>query len=188
MPAGSSREHHSRTQIDWSARAQAAGADGALQVAAGDIATADWTRLKCRYGCPDYGRRLSCPPATPPLEELRAAFSSYRSAVLVWVEAHGAGSEAAARRRLHEALLELERAAFVDGHPKAFAMGVGPCVWCGDEPCPADGSCRHRDKLRPSLSGCGIDVFQTAARVGLQLVVAANEQCTVKLMGLLLIE
>lgn len=187
MSAELSHDHPEDT-ADWQTRAKAAGADGARLLPAADIVPADWARLKCFYGCPDYGRRLSCPPNTPPLEELRAAFSTYRTALLVWVEVDGAAEEAPARRRLHEALLELERAAFVDGHPKALAMGVGPCLWCGDEPCPPDGSCRHRDKLRPSLSGCGIDVFQTAAGAGLPLAVAADEQASVKLIGLLLIE
>ncbi|MBM3147880.1 MAG: DUF2284 domain-containing protein [Actinobacteria bacterium] len=172
----------------WPARAREAGADGACELDAGGIVFGDWVRLKCRYGCPDFGRRLSCPPYTPPLEELGAAFAGYSRALLVWVEVDGAGEEPAARRRLHEALLDLERAAFVGGHHKALALGVGPCVWCGDEPCPADGSCRRRERLRPSLSGCGIDVFATAAGAGVELQVAADERAAVKLLGLLLIE
>jgi len=172
----------------WTARARDAGADGACELAAGAIVFADWVRLKCRYGCPDFGRRLSCPPYTPPLEELSAAVAGYARALLVWVEVDGAGEEPAARHRLHEALLELERAAFVDGHHKALALVVGPCLWCGDEPCPADGSCRQRERLRPSLSGCGIDVFATAAAAGVELRVAADERAAVKLLGLVLIE
>ena len=86
---------------DWPGRARAAGADGARLFPAADIVPADWARLKCFYGCPDYGRRLSCPPSTPPLEELRAALAAYRSALLVWVEVDGAAEEPAARRRLH---------------------------------------------------------------------------------------
>lgn len=187
MPARISHDHpHDAAR--WQARAREAGADGAHPLPAADIVWADWTRLKCAYGCPDYGRRLSCPPATPPPADLRAAFSAHQTALVVWVEVRGADEEPAARRRLHESLLELERAAFVAGHPEAFAMGVGPCLWCGDEPCPPDGTCRHRDKLRPSLSGCGIDLFQTAARAGLPLTVAADQQASVKLIGLLLIE
>jgi predicted metal-binding protein len=172
----------------WPVRVRDAGADGSCELDAGAIVFADWVRLKCRYGCPEFGRRLSCPPYTPPLEELSAAFAGYSRALLVWVEVDGADEEPAARRRLHEALLELERAAFVDGHHKALALGVGPCLWCGDEPCPADGSCRQRERLRPSLSGCGIDVFATAADAGVELRVAADERAAVKLLGLLLIE
>lgn len=172
----------------WQRRARAAGADDARPLAATDIVFGDWVRLKCRYGCPDFGRRLSCPPHTPALAELRPALAGYRSALLVWVEVEGAGAEPAARRRLHEALQELERLAFVDGRPQALALGVGPCLWCDDEPCPTDGSCRHRERLRPSLSGCGIDVFATAAGAGVPLSVAADEQAAFKLLGLLLIE
>jgi len=172
----------------WDERAREAGASGARMLAAAHVTLHEWALLKCRYGCPDYGRRLSCPPASPSLEELRAALTGYGDALLVWVEVTGEQEEPAARRRLHEALLALERDAFLQGSRKALAFGVGPCLWCGDEPCPDDGTCRHRDKLRPSLSGCGVDVFALAETVGLELTVARDGDAAVRLVGLLLIE
>jgi len=172
----------------WGDRAREAGASGARPVAAADVTLHEWALLKCRYGCPDYGRRLSCPPSSPPLDDLRAALAGYRRALLVWVEVAGEDEEPAARRRLHEALLALEREAFLQGSHKALAFGVGPCLWCGDEPCPDDGTCRHREKLRPSLSGCGVDVFALADAAGLELTVARDDGDAVRLVGLLLIE
>lgn len=172
----------------WDERACGAGADGARAVAVADVMLHQWTLLKCRYGCPDYGRRLSCPPSSPPLDDLRAALIGYRSALLVWVDVAGGQEEETARRRLHEALLALERDAFLQGSHKALAFGVGPCLWCGDEPCPDDGTCRHREKLRPSLSGCGVDVFALARAAGLELTVARDGDDAVRLVGLLLIE
>ena len=130
----------------WEERAREAGASGARPLAASDVTLHEWALLKCRYGCPDYGRRLSCPPSSPSLGELRAALAGYRHALLVWVEVAGEEEEPAARRRLHEALLTLERDAFLQGDRKALAFGVGPCLWCGEEPCPEDGTCRHREQ------------------------------------------
>ena len=77
----------------WDERAREAGASGARPLAAADVTLHEWALLKCRYGCPDYGRRLSCPPASPSLEELGAALTGYRDALLVWVEVTGEQEE-----------------------------------------------------------------------------------------------
>ncbi len=175
-----------------------AGADGAVPVAAQDVVVAEWVRLKCAYGCDAYGVRLGCPPNAPQPRDFRAVLAEYSSAALVWVDVPsgppesasdgGDDRDAAARRRLAEALLAMERDALLTGRTKAFAVVAGPCVWCGDEPCPADGTCRHRELLRPSLAACGVDVFATAATAGLQLRVARVPDGGYRLVGLLLIE
>lgn len=41
-----------------------------------------WTRLKCQYGCPDYGKTLTCPPYAPKAEEMLNMVSSYDKAIL----------------------------------------------------------------------------------------------------------
>ncbi len=171
----------------WQDRARAAGADGAELVAAGAVGVADWVRLKCRYGCPDYGRRLSCAPHAPGPDEFRPVLAGYEQALLVWVEGRGTEAATPARRRLAEALLALERDAFLARCHKAFALSDGPCLWCDDEPCPPDGTCRHRDRLRPAMSACGIDAFATASAAGVPLQVAGDEQAAFRLLGLLLI-
>ena len=31
------------------------------------IVVAHWVRMKCLFGCEDYGRNAACPPNTPPV-------------------------------------------------------------------------------------------------------------------------
>ncbi|MCJ7619933.1 MAG: DUF2284 domain-containing protein, partial [Anaerolineae bacterium] len=34
-----------------------------------DIVVAQWVRLKCTFGCGEYGRNAACPPNVPSVEE-----------------------------------------------------------------------------------------------------------------------
>ncbi len=48
------------------------------------IAIDERVRLKCQIPlCPHYGRRLTCPPNVPPIEEFARAVRRYRTALLV---------------------------------------------------------------------------------------------------------
>lgn len=178
----------SQTAFDYQAAAASAGLHGALQFPAAGITIAEWVRLKCRYGCPDYGRRLSCAPYAPEPAQMRAIVEDYRSALLVWIEADATRDEdAEVRARLHRGLLALEREAFLAGHYRALAISDGPCTWC-HEPCPDDHRCRRAHKLRPAMPACGIDVFATARAAGLSLSVLSEGETRYKHVGMLLIE
>jgi predicted metal-binding protein len=170
------------------ARAIGLGADGAALLATRDIVTADWVLMKCRYGCPDYGRRRTCPPFTPSTDQFRAVLAGYRSALLVWVEAAGGDDLPTTRRRLHQAIIDLERAAFLDGRYKAFGMVDGTCLWCAEEQECAPSACRHPQKVRPSVGACGVDAFATAAAAGVPLHVVRERGDAYRLLGLLLID
>jgi predicted metal-binding protein len=170
------------------ARAVSLGADGAAPLASGDIVTADWVLMKCRYGCPDYGRRRTCPPFTPGTDQFRAVLAGYRCALLVWVEAAGGDDLPTARRRLHQAILDLERAAFLDGSHKAFGMVDGTCLWCPEDQECAPSACRHPQKVRPSVGACGVDAFATAAAAGVPLQVVRERGDAYRLLGLLLVD
>jgi predicted metal-binding protein len=180
-------EQAAATAVDWTEAARRLGADGAATLPAGAVVVARWPRLKCEYGCEDYGTTFSCPPFAPDPERFAGVLAEYRRALLVWVEAAGA-EPARARRRLHGALLDLEREALLAGLTKAFALTEGPCPWCGDEPCLFAAGCRHPRKRRPAMSACGIDTFATAAAAGLDLRVATDEGAPYRLVGLLLLD
>jgi predicted metal-binding protein len=179
-------EKPSAGATDLAERAAALGADGATPLWAREIVTAEWVLMKCRFGCPDYGKRRTCPPHTPNADGFRAVLAGYESALLVWVEAGGGDGLSRARRRLHEAILALEREAFLAGAFKAFGLVDGTCLWCADELC-APAACRHPDKVRPSLAGCGVDAFATAAAAGIEMHVASDRGEAYRLLGLLLI-
>ena len=183
--AGESRPADACALVDHAVRL---GADGAAAVAVCDIVTAEWVLMKCRFGCPNYGRTRTCPPFTPSVDEFRAVLAGYRSALLVWVEAAGDGDHLPTRRRLHEAVLGLERAAFLGGSYKALGLIDGDCLWCAaGEDC-APSACRHPEKVRPSLGACGVDAFSTAAAAGVSMRVVRERGDAYRLLGLVLLD
>ena len=37
-----------------------------------------WTRMKCQYGCPNFGSNLCCPPYAPSYDETQRFLSEYK--------------------------------------------------------------------------------------------------------------
>jgi len=141
------------------------------------VTTAAWVREKCRHGCAQYGRGGQCPPRSPAPEQTRAIFSGYQRALLV----HGEPPTA----EFHRRMLELERAAFLAGHPKALAFVAGPCCLC--DKCRPD-DCRMPERARPSLEAAGVDVYAAATTVGWRLDPVPDHESPVAYLGLLLVE
>lgn len=142
------------------------GVDHAILIPTSRVYTEPWVRLKCRYGCSEYGRRLSCPPVSPAPEETRKLLDSYRHAILLHrhlkVKSETLGS-------FSDLAVTLERDLFLKDFYKAWAMGCGPCYRCRE--CDTSAPCRHPEKTRPSMEACGIDVFRTAREQGLPIQV-----------------
>jgi len=119
------------------------GAVDAKVVKASSVVTADWVRMKCRYGCDGYGSSLCCPPHSPTPGETRKTLEDYTTAILA---RFGPGG------RVTRSMVTLEREAFLQGCQRAFAFGAGPCILC--KSCPGD-VCKHPEKARPSMEACG---------------------------------
>ena len=135
------------------------------RIPAMDIAVEDWVRLKCQYGCPNYGRRFTCPPYSPEPARMRAILEGYRTAFLLRYDAPARPqtAEMAVNRdgleQAVEAFLRLERFAFLNGYHKAFAFGMNYCPGC--HVCAVEegvGACKRPQVARPSLEACSIDV------------------------------
>ncbi len=86
----------------------------------------------------------------------------------------------------NDVVVDLERAMFLDGFYKAFAMGSGPCRRC--EECNMVGGCLHADRTRPAMEACGIDVFATAREHGLPISVVRDHKQERDIFGLILID
>ncbi len=140
------------------------------------VVVAEWVRLKCRFGCSGYGKRLTCPPHSPTPNEMRDVLSSYKYALLVH------GDEETPVTRIVE---ELEREIFLDGHEKAFALGAGPCMFC--KHCNLE-ECKYPEKARPSMEASGIDVYSTVRANGLPIEVVRDENCKGNYYGLVLLD
>jgi predicted metal-binding protein len=152
------------------------GATEAKIIESSSVVTAEWVRLKCQYGCGGYGTTYCCPPHTPRPEETRQVMDCYKKAIL----AHFGRNV-----RVTKTMVELEKEVFLAGYFKAFSFGAGPCSLC--KSCPEEG-CKNPESARPSMEGCGIDVFSTARNNGYPIEVLCDRSCTGNYYGLLLIE
>jgi predicted metal-binding protein len=164
--------------LQWADIAISEGFRRAVPIPTKKIATAPWVRLKCRYGCEEFGKNLQCPPNGRDDLETERLVRSYKWALLLEGAPPG--------RQFHQRLLCLERRAFLSGLHKAFVLGAGPCTVCSN--CPGEGACNRSDLARPSMEASGIDVFQTAKEAGLYLAPVKERGQYVKYIGLLLLE
>jgi predicted metal-binding protein len=158
------------------------GAADAKPIRSKDIVVRDWVRLKCQFGCDDYGRLLTCPPYTPTPEELRRVLKEYRCAILLKFSGDHYEDNL---KRIHDLMVRIEREAFLSGNYAALALSSGPCPYCDE--CNLE-MCEHPDLARPSMEGCGIDVFATVKKAGLDLRVVKNKNEKPTYYGLLLVE
>jgi predicted metal-binding protein len=169
--------------LKYAKLARAAGADVAKVIPARYVVTAEWVRLKCQFGCSGYNKRLCCPPYSPTPETTRKMLREYRWA-LIFAYAGDEGRKE--RKRTHRSLAGMERAAFLDGHYKAFGFGSGPCRFCPK--CDTTKRCRFPELVRPSMESSGIDVYATCRNSGIKLEVVTSYEQTPRYVNLLLIE
>ncbi len=141
------------------------GALSAAVIPAHDVVFDERTVLKCRYGCPAYGRYLTCPPFTPEPREFEKSLRKYKWAVLLECEA----------RDLNRLVVEVEREAMRQGYYLALGLKGHPCHLC--EECVSPGEpCRDPANARPSMSGLGINVFETLRKAGVERALSRGEE------------
>jgi predicted metal-binding protein len=171
----------------WCRRALQLGVDAATPIDAGAVVAAEWVRMKCTFGCDEVGIRKTCPPNLPPVAVTQRLLSEYRRGVLLEVGPI-VGSEASdsESRRLNDAALALERDLFLAGHHKAWMMGAGPCDLCAA--CAEGKECPTPERARPSMEGCGIDVFTTVRNAGRTIDVVRDEDDEYRYFALVLVE
>ena len=158
-------------------KAKELGCEQAVVIHTSTIALGRWVQLKCKYGCEEYGNKLSCPPHSPSYEETKEILKEYQKALLI----HGHLSW-----QMRYMVTELEKAAFSLGFYKAFGFGAGPCKLC--EHCDTNSPCPHTAEARPSMEACGIDVYQTARNHNLRIETLKNKDDEVNIYGLVLLD
>lgn len=97
------------------------------------IVVLGWPSMKCLFGCGRHGKHFTCPPFAPTPEETRTMLASYREAILVEFSDL---TDFADQNIPRQAILDLERAAFLKGCYQALAFAGGPCRLC--ERCKAE--------------------------------------------------
>ncbi|MFC1821846.1 DUF2284 domain-containing protein [Thermodesulfobacteriota bacterium] len=142
------------------------GASHARQIHPSSVVTAEWVRLKCQFGCPNYDKGHCCPPETPTPEQTRSVLDSYQRAILFHIEAPKTEERSARYKQYLRTLIDLEGEMFKDGFYRALVFLCGPCNLCKECAKLQDNPCNFGDRARPSMEACGIDVYQTARNNG----------------------
>ena len=134
--------------------------------------------LKCRWGCEDFSEdNIKCQMRNTTYQERIEMINNYKA--ILFIHSNDA-------RELSEAVLEIERAAFLDGYYFAFAIRTcNLCEVCAvqqGKPCPTP------DKVRPCDQGFGIDMYKTARHLGLPCEVLQNKDDTQNRYGFVLLD
>jgi predicted metal-binding protein len=153
------------------------GCERAVIISTQTVAVARWVQLKCKYGCEEFGKKLTCPPHSPSYEEMKDILGEYRRALLL----HGHLSW-----QMRYITAEIEKGAFSLGFYKAFGLGAGPCKLC--ENCETASACVRSAEARPSMEACGIDVYQTVRNNSLRIETLKEKTDEVNIYGLVLLE
>ena len=158
-------------------------------IASKDIVVARWVRFRCMFGCPVYGKRGTCPPNVPSIDECKRMISEYNHAAVFHFEKKLEDPEArkAWSKPIVARLLELERELFLSGYYKTFLISFQSCGSC--ETCNTDRTnCRNPKLARPGADALGIDVYATVRRIGYPIQVLKDYDEVMNRYAFLLIE
>jgi predicted metal-binding protein len=154
-----------------------------------DIVVAQWVRMKCLYGCPEYGRTATCPPNAPPVEDCRRFFEGYKRAAVFHFEKKVDRPEDrhAWSRKLDLALLKLEQEVFLAGHVKAFLLFFDSCNMCLE--CSGSrASCKEPRLARPTADALAVDVFTTVRKLDYPIEVLSDYRQAMNRYAFLLVD
>lgn len=150
----------------YCSRAVEMGATHAQEITPASVATAAWVRLKCQFGCSNYNLRYCCPPDTPSPESTRSVLDTYKRALLFHRGEPASPDRWNRLKSYFDMLIDMEGTLFKDGFYKAFVFLAGPCHLCAECNKVTGQECNNRNRARPSMEACGIDVYQTARNNG----------------------
>ena len=181
------------------------GATETRVIAVEDIVVENRVVLKCRFGCDDYGNKLTCPPFTPKVDEFRRMLKDYKHALIVKFKSPAEADTDVSRsllrsqydstmskelrekaskfwsdwksdkKRILLAVLELEKAAFNEGYTFAVGFTSGSCGLC--EKCNVQaGICLHPTMARCPEHAVGINMKKTAEKAGMPITFPIKEK------------
>lgn len=153
------------------------------------IVVGQWVRMKCLYGCDEYGKTATCPPNAPSVGECERFFREYRRAVVFHFKKKVAKPEDrfAWTRKVGLKLLKLEREVFISGYEKAFLIFMDSCNICAD--CTGvKQTCKQPKLARPTADALAVDVYATVRTIGYPIQVLARYDQPMNRYAFLLIE
>jgi predicted metal-binding protein len=153
------------------------------------IVVSQWARMKCTFGCKNFGRCGTCPPNTPSVQECRDFFRGYKTGVVFHFTKRVDRPEDrfAWTREVNRKLLELEREVFLSGYYKAFLIFMDSCNFC--ESCPGvREKCNYPKLARPTPESMAVDVFETVRKIGYPIEVLSDYSQQMNRYAFLLVE
>jgi predicted metal-binding protein len=153
------------------------------------IVVAQWARMKCTFGCKNFGKCGTCPPNTPSVSDSRDFFHGYKTGAVFHFTERVARPEDrfAWTRKVNRKLLELEREVFLSGYYKAFLLFMDSCNLC--DSCPGvREKCQNPKLARPTPESMAVDVFATVRKIGYPIEVLYDYSQEMNRYAFLLIE
>lgn len=154
-----------------------------------EIVVAQWVRMKCMFGCGDYGKNACCPPNVPSVAECERFFKEYKTAAIFRFEKQVEKPEDRHEwtKQVNAGLLQLERAVFLAGYEKVFLLFMDGCSFCA-ECVKVRESCKNPRQARPTGEALAIDVYTTVRKIGYPIQVCADYSHPMNRYAFLLIE
>ncbi len=154
-----------------------------------EIVVAQWVRMKCLFGCNEYGRTATCPPNVPSVSECQQFFSEYSTGAIFQFQKTVAKPEDRHRwsKGIDQKLLKLEKEVFVAGYQKAFLLFMDSCTLCAECSGKRE-TCKNPAMARPSPEAMAIDVFSTVRKYGYPIEVLSDYSQMMNRYAFLLIE
>jgi predicted metal-binding protein len=153
-----------------------------------EIVVAHWVRIKCIFGCSDYGLG-TCPPNAPSVNECDSFFKEYDSGVIIRLSKFADKDHYPSdwSKEITNKLLDVERQIFLKGYQKVFLFNQTCCSLCKE--CPGNRlDCKDKTRSRPSPESFAVDVYQTVRNAGLDINVVADNPSEINRIAILLIE
>ena len=154
-----------------------------------DIIVSQWVRMKCMFGCGEYGKNAACPPNVPSVSECERFFREYSDAAIFHFEKKVDRPEDRHdwSKQLNSKLLKLERGVFLSGYERAFLLFMDSCSLCAD--CSEErNTCKNPRLSRPTAEAMAMDVFTTVRKVGYPIQVCPDYSHTMNRYAFLMIE
>ncbi|MCP4351485.1 MAG: DUF2284 domain-containing protein [Desulfobacterales bacterium] len=153
-----------------------------------EIIVSQWVRMKCTFGCGDYGKNASCPPNTPPVSECERFFREYSNAVIFHFEKKVDVPEDRHKwsKKINSDLLKLEREVFLSGYERTFLLfmdGCSLCTECSEQ----RADCKNPKMSRPVVEAMAVDVYTTVRKVGYPIQVRTDYSQEMNRYALLMI-
>ncbi len=154
-----------------------------------DIVVAEWVRMKCLYGCREYGQNAACPPNAPSVDDCARFFREYkRAAVFHFAKTVEKPEDRHAwGRKVNLELLRLEEDVFKAGFVKVFLLFFDSCGICLE--CAASRTACKEPKLsRPTPDALAMDVYSTVRKLGYPIEVLSDYDQEMNRYAFLLID